>query len=660
MEPGDRNFDLRPVAGAALRCAFCHASAPARELTLCPECGSRSHEACRAHATGCATIGCRSRRVIAGGPTLLSCPFCRAKTMLEDAACPGCERSLGDAARPEGAVGAAPLWSRVRAAVLRLFSRPYADRVWLDRSQILFEECLRGGRRHDDAELLTACGNAVLYASYAAVVWSQRGELSLSAGRTGDALVDFERALRMDPAQAVFWRNRGRARTLLGDATAGRDDLTRGLQLDPGDPLTWAERAQAHFAVGRLEEAERDASEAVRLAPQAADPLNVRTVLRGQAGDLDGALADARRAVELDPEHAVAQNDLGWVHVLRGEPEPALSALDRSITLDRDNWVAHDNRAAACSLARRPDDAERHNQRARELAPTEPRPWLTAGHLAIARRDLPAAEAALLGARRLAPAAASVRLGQAALHTLRGRYHLALQELDAARARLTAVERRSPAVDARRAFCLRRLRIDDEAQAAAEAARAAGDAPMAAFVRAQILDARGDLAAALAELADAPGIDEQDILLWRGRLHSEAGRHEQALADLDRGVALDMDFAGGRCLRAVASLRAGQPGRAVPDTDRALEVTPRDPWAMTVKARVEHALGRSDDAEARLAAATLVDPLSVQPWFYRAKIRADRGARTEAAADFEHVLGLVDPRDEWAEEALRWLTARAR
>ncbi len=142
-----------------------------------------------------------------------------------------------------------------------------------------------------------------------------------------------------------------------------------------------------------------------------------------------------------------------------------------------------------------------------------------------------------------------------------------------------------------------RARAEQDARRAAEswlaAARAALESP----------DGRGAALAALDHAVDARP-DLAPALELRARLRTEAGRHEEALADCEACIALGGEPHARLVLHLAAAsicqegLRA--PARALPHLNAALAIAPEGPEALARLARAQQVLGTPADAAAAL------------------------------------------------------------
>jgi tetratricopeptide (TPR) repeat protein len=92
-------------------------------------------------------------------------------------------------------------------------------------------------------------------------------------------MVDFNKAIELDPVSALAYTNRGIARRRAGDIDGAIADYTKAIEIDPL-------HASAYYNRG---------------------------VARGGKGDPEGAIADYTKTIEIDPRRALAYNSLAWL-----------------------------------------------------------------------------------------------------------------------------------------------------------------------------------------------------------------------------------------------------------------------------------------------------------------------------------------------------------
>ena len=150
-------------------------------------------------------------------------------------------------------------------------------------------------------------------------------------GRSAEALVEFDHALRLDPLEIRAYHNRGRLREATGDVDGAIADYRLAVRYDPSyAPSRRAlERLGAGFAEkmpsspeelrahqllqeagellrrGDFEGAGSRVEQAARLAPRAPEVYHSRANVAKVKGDRDGAIAALERAIELEPDNAL-------------------------------------------------------------------------------------------------------------------------------------------------------------------------------------------------------------------------------------------------------------------------------------------------------------------------------------------------------------------
>jgi Mlc titration factor MtfA (ptsG expression regulator)/Tfp pilus assembly protein PilF len=141
---------------------------------------------------------------------------------------------------------------------------------------------------------------------------------------------------------------------------------------------------------------------------------------------------------------------------------------------------------------------------------------------------------------------------------------------------------------------------------AAVAARLGGqERAEALYERGGVLREAGRLDEALADLTQAIrlcpelGVAHAD----RGAIHAERGERAQALADLDEAIRLDPRDDGAWLERALVHADAGDLERALKDLDRAVQLSPHDADILRQRAEVYEDMGRTDNAQRDRAAA---------------------------------------------------------
>jgi tetratricopeptide (TPR) repeat protein len=90
------------------------------------------------------------------------------------------------------------------------------------------------------------------------------------------------------------------------------------------------------------------------------------------------------------------------------------------------------------------------------------------------------------------------------------------------------------------------------------------------------------------------------VITMRGGIYVTLERYEEALADLDRAVGPDPDFAFARSWRGEAYLLTGRYGKAVIDFDRVVQIAPDNDWVLYKQACAYKAANQEEEASAGL------------------------------------------------------------
>src|SRR5258706_2805709 len=138
----------------------------------------------------------------------------------------------------------------------------------------------------------------------------KRGIELFSKGDIAGAIVEYNRALTIDPKMADAYLNRGKARRAGGDLDGAITDYEVACELDP-----------------QVASNNHDITEAY---------LN-RGYIRSNHLDVDGALADFDRAIKLTPNDAAAYFKPGRALLIEGDAKFAIEDFDKSISLDDRN-----------------------------------------------------------------------------------------------------------------------------------------------------------------------------------------------------------------------------------------------------------------------------------------------------------------------------------
>jgi tetratricopeptide (TPR) repeat protein len=201
------------------------------------------------------------------------------------------------------------------------------------------------------------------------------------------ALVAYDKAVALDPAHADAWSGRGNILRDLGRREEALASYDRALQIQPAAAETWANRGALLRELERYDQALASYERALALNPGAAEGLYNRAIALLDLDRAQDALADCEAAVTLRPDWAEAWSNRGVVlRRLKRLPE-ALASHDRAVVLDPDSADGHYNRALALQDLKRLDEAIAGYDRAIALSPAAVDPPMTRATALLMKGD---------------------------------------------------------------------------------------------------------------------------------------------------------------------------------------------------------------------------------------------------------------------------------
>jgi tetratricopeptide (TPR) repeat protein len=163
-------------------------------------------------------------------------------------------------------------------------------------------------------------------------------------GMADKAIMDCDRAVGLDPANAEAFYNRGRAARKKGDIARAIADYSAAIRLSPrsskGFAKSYNNRGDAYAEVGDTDRAMADFDQAISLDPSYAKAHHNRGVIHSRRGDLDRAIADYSKALDLDPTLARALVARGNVYLRKRDAERAIADYRAALRIDPTDTTA--------------------------------------------------------------------------------------------------------------------------------------------------------------------------------------------------------------------------------------------------------------------------------------------------------------------------------
>jgi tetratricopeptide (TPR) repeat protein len=432
----------------------------------------------------------------------------------------------------------------------------------------------------------------------------QRGRSLVQAGRTAEAVAEYQRALFLDPADVEAANGLSGLCAALGDLDGAIAMLRRVVAARPADANArydlavnlWNRDRAGPGPRGALEEAARELHEAARIEPGNAAIHALLGQVRAEQHALDMAAGSLRQAAELAPDDAAHAYDLGLVLRRQGDLQGAEDRFRAALARDPAHAAARRALGLVLRQTGRVEGAAAEFARAVEWQPEDPQ-----GH-------------ALLGAAKL-------RLGDTAGAIV------ALRQ---------AVRRDPGLVEAHVSL----------AQALARAGRAQ--------------ESRDAAAEARRLRADAAAQGRAMVLMDAAAAHLDAGRTDAAVSSLREAVATSPTLPEGHYRLALALRRAGAPAAEVQaPLLRVLELAPDHAVARYEVARTLAEQGETDSALLQLRQAIARRPSLTDARRELARLAAATGNWPAAVAELEAVLAWA-PEDGATREALSAARAQSK
>ena len=389
-------------------------------------------------------------------------------------------------------------------ALLRRAQHEYPDDEWLNDTLGWFSTSKFDPPRHDDALRFYAAALALhpnLARHHAAVA----GAL-VKKGAAEDALVEFAKAIELEPKNPDLWMLRGIAHADSGQHAKAVLDFTKATELDPDNPDLWIRRGIAHADSDQHAKAVLDYNKAIELGSKNPGLWIRRGISHAGSGQHAKAVLDFTKAIELYPKNPDLWIRRGLSHAGSGEHAKAVLDATKAIELDPNISGAWNSRGMALKRLGQHTKAVLDFGKAIELGPKNPVYW---GNRGDSYKEL-------------------------------GQWDRAISDCTKA----IELDPRPTWYLFRRGFAYNYVRKWN--QAAVDFNRAIELDP----IHGRFYNARGWAYAnlgqheqAYADLDKGIKLDPKDLGGWsnRGRLHAHGGRWNEALADLSKTIELGSD-----------------------------------------------------------------------------------------------------------------------
>jgi len=183
-------------------------------------------------------------------------------------------------------------------------------------------------------------------ADFSEIVVSIKGSLTPKQTEDYDrAIDDFTKAIELEPNNAVNYRERGRAYSNgKKDDDKAIADCNQAIRLNPNYILAYNVRGNLYKGKKDYGKAIEDFSQAIRLDPNFVLAYASRGDAYSKKGDYGKAIEDYSQAIRLNPNDALNYASRGYAYSNKGNFDKAIADYNQTIRLEPNYALAYNNR----------------------------------------------------------------------------------------------------------------------------------------------------------------------------------------------------------------------------------------------------------------------------------------------------------------------------
>ncbi|MFH1564118.1 MAG: tetratricopeptide repeat protein [Nitrospirota bacterium] len=153
-----------------------------------------------------------------------------------------------------------------------------------------------------------------------------RGNEYYNKGLYDQAILDYNKALEINPRCAEAYNNRGIAYKNKGLYDQAISDYNKAIEINPRYAEAYYNRGSAYYNKGLYDQAISDYNKALEINPRDAEAYNNRGIAYKNKGLYDQAISDYNKAIEINPRYANAYYNKALVCKKAGRKEEAIEA----------------------------------------------------------------------------------------------------------------------------------------------------------------------------------------------------------------------------------------------------------------------------------------------------------------------------------------------
>ncbi len=146
-----------------------------------------------------------------------------------------------------------------------------------------------------------------------------RGETKYFAKDYKNAIVEFDKAIELNPEHIRAFYKRGNSKFKLENYTGAIDNYTHAIKINPQHARAYYNRGHAKFKLENYISAIDDYTHAIKINPENARAYIYRGSTKFRLENYVGAIDDYTHAIKINPENAVTYSNRGGVKIRLGE-----------------------------------------------------------------------------------------------------------------------------------------------------------------------------------------------------------------------------------------------------------------------------------------------------------------------------------------------------
>jgi len=162
-----------------------------------------------------------------------------------------------------------------------------------------------------------------------------QGDRLVKQGHHEEAILHYERAIRMVRRPSYAWTSRGVAMKFLGRFDEARRCHENAIRLDPANEVAWCNLGTVYFKKGELGKAIECYDKAIHLRPKYAIAWNNKGVVLARMNQFQEADRCHAKATTLRPEYVAAWLNRGEVLARLGAREESQRCLEKARAISR-------------------------------------------------------------------------------------------------------------------------------------------------------------------------------------------------------------------------------------------------------------------------------------------------------------------------------------